>query len=118
MAEILIQWHDKVPAEHPLYLHNYRAGDVIAVCPDGWNWTARELTNDDWRILKLTNITVAKASEFVQVLTDANGSLLQKRSKYIDRVKVPAAVINAIDSNHVVTSGITAAQIVAWVTNH
>ena len=29
-----------------------KRGDVIAAVPDGWQWSAAELANNDWRIIR------------------------------------------------------------------
>ena len=28
------------------------AGDVIVACPDGWQWSAKERSNPEWRIVR------------------------------------------------------------------
>jgi hypothetical protein len=48
VAEILIRVVDRGQTED-----SSRAGDVIAVCPDGWGWSQIELTHQEWRIIKV-----------------------------------------------------------------
>jgi hypothetical protein len=41
------------------------AGDVIAVCPDGWAWSVQELTNPKWRIVRHSGIGVGEANDWL-----------------------------------------------------
>ena len=47
-----------------------KRGDVIAIEPDGWNWSAQELTEEYWRIFRCP-ITQAQADTFLQSATPA-----------------------------------------------
>lgn len=52
MAEILLRIIDSGPdAPHS------KRGDAIAICPDGWNWSPRELSNPDWRIVRVVGLS-------------------------------------------------------------
>lgn len=46
--EILLRIVDK----NPLEPSQSQAGDVIAIRPDGWNWSFEERNNDFWRIIQ------------------------------------------------------------------
>jgi hypothetical protein len=45
--ELLIQIVDHGPN-----LDNIKSGEVITIQPDGWGWTANELNNPNWRIVR------------------------------------------------------------------
>lgn len=47
LMELLIRVVDKGPG-----VDQSKAGDVIAICPDGWAWSQHELTNPEWVIVK------------------------------------------------------------------
>lgn len=57
--EVLIRVVDKGVAEDCS-----KAGDVISICPDGWAWSAAELENPDWRIVRV-NILPVQAEAFL-----------------------------------------------------
>ena len=66
MAEVLLRVVDKVnPNSVYLDAQCLKRGDVVVVCPDGWNWGTEELSNPHWRILKLPNIPVEQMQQFL-----------------------------------------------------
>lgn len=71
--EALIRVVDKGEAEDCS-----KAGDVIAICPDNWPWSPAELTNPDWRIVRV-NILQAQADAF---LAKANSPLVVRRREW------------------------------------
>lgn len=79
--EALIRVVDKGPGED-----HSKAGDVIAVCPDGWQWSSAELTNPDWRIIRVP-LLQTQADAF---LARANNPLVKRRREWtIDFGKMP-----------------------------
>ena len=57
MAELLIRIRDKETHPNPYVdVQRSKRGDVISVCPDGWAWTPAELTNPEWRIVKVIGL--------------------------------------------------------------
>ena len=116
MAEILLQWVDKVPSSDPLYGKNYKQGDVIALCPDGWAWSSLEQTNPNWRIVKLPNVTVAQIQNLIAVEFDPiTEDIVNKRTSYINGTAIPKNVYNQIDKNQVLTSQIDYTTILGWI---
>lgn len=112
MCEVLIRVYDKVNAgDAVLDRQASKAGDIIAVQPDDWGWTAKELANPDWRVVKLPGIDPATWADMLEpdVLTVDNGDgttrdiLVRRRKKWIDIVAYPA-VLTYLRSN---TSPIT-----------
>lgn len=51
--EMLVWLVDKGPS-----IDQYKAGDVIVVCPDGWPWSDLEKTNADWVIVRTAILPV------------------------------------------------------------
>ena len=102
--EILIRVVDKGPDED-----HSKAGDVIAVCPDGWQWSAAELANPDWRIIRVP-ILQAQADAF---LSRANNPLVKRRREWtIDLSRLPnPARFTGTRSQGIIT--MTRAQVVA-----
>lgn len=89
MAELLIQWSDKLLSNDPLYSKNYKAGDVIAVCPDGWVWSDRERTNPKWRILKLPGVNPDELTRMTSPrVNPVDGDIQQRRDVYIDKARL------------------------------
>lgn len=121
MCEILLHYTDKVTNADPKYAHNYLSGDVIAICPDGWGWSQAELTNPNWRLIKMPG----QLPELWTVLTmprfdPLTQALVRKRNQYVNLgAKVPGAVRNQIKNNQVLT--LTPAQIALvqnWLSDH
>lgn len=101
--EVLIRVVDKGPNED-----HSKAGDVISVCPDGWQWSPAELTNPDWRIIRVP-ILQTQADAF---LSRANNPLVKRRREWtIDFSKLPdPAMFTGPRTNQVIA--LTRAQIV------
>ena len=117
MCEILIRWQDKVPQADPLYAFNFRKGDVLAVCSDGWQWSPAEQTNTQWRIIKLPNITESLIQYLLDVDFDViTGAFKNKRKNFMDAIKIPQNVINQINNNQVLTSQIDGSTLLSWIT--
>ena len=86
-----------------------KAGDVIAVCADGWAWSSAELTNPDWRIVKV-NILQSHADAF---LSRANDPTVKRRREWmIDFSKLPNPALFAGDRTKAIIT-LTRAQVVA-----
>lgn len=58
--ELLIRIVDKEQKDEKLAPLASKAGDVIAICPDGWKWSKRETENPEWRIVKCPILAVEK----------------------------------------------------------
>jgi hypothetical protein len=89
MAELLVWLVDKTnPDDFYLNARQYKRGDVIAVCPDGWPWGREELNNPHWRIVKVPDMTESEASAFLGKEHDTDPSTpsrtLQRRAFKID----------------------------------
>lgn len=65
MAEMLVRVVDKVNEDFYRNLRCTKRGMVIVVVPDGHVWSTQELTNPDWRIVKILGVPVHAVSEFV-----------------------------------------------------
>ena len=55
-----------------------KAGDVISICPDFWAWSAAELTNPDWRIVRVPIL----ASDVDTMLAKSVISTVKRRREY------------------------------------
>jgi hypothetical protein len=65
MSEWLIRVVDKVNDDPVLDAQCMKRGDVVVVCPDGWQWSQAELDNPEWRVLKCPGITETEAASFL-----------------------------------------------------
>jgi hypothetical protein len=57
-------------------------GDVIVICPDGWQWSQAELSNPEWAIVKLPGVDPALLVAFTQPDNGdpAQGTIPQRRA--------------------------------------
>jgi len=85
--ELLVRIVDKVNPDFYLNLGCSKRGDVIVVKPDGWAWGSDELSNPQWRILQVPNLTLEEAEALAapEVLQAGNSKeTLQKRGFKLD----------------------------------
>ncbi len=61
MCEILLRVVDKINSDFYLNCMCSKAGDVIDVHEDGWNWGKEEKSAPFWRIIALPGIPASKA---------------------------------------------------------
>jgi len=72
MAEFLLRVTDKINSDLYLNTKCTKRGDVIVVCPDGWNWSVAELTAPYWRIIKWVTLPLADAETMLAEEKDIN----------------------------------------------
>lgn len=105
MCELLVRVSDKVNEDFYRNCQCTKRGDIISLCPDGWNWSTSEKTVPFWRIVKLPNVTVAQATPYLrpEIATDPlnPSKTLQKRAFKLDlsNATLPAAFITFIQDN-------------------
>ena len=84
MAEILIRMvehdHSDTPTAH-LHVGQYEA---VVVRENGWPWSALELNNPDWRIIRISNVTESALAYWADSFTNPDDSLQFKRGYQID----------------------------------
>lgn len=86
-----------------------KAGDVISICPDGWAWSAAELANPDWRIVRV-NVLKSQADAF---LSKSNNPNVKRRREWtIDFSKLPNPALFAGERTQAIIT-LTRAQVVA-----
>ena len=79
MSEVLIRVVDKINLDdvdrNSMLL---KRGDVVTIQPDGHNWGTQELSNPDWRIVRILGMTRAEADALMEedFTIDSNGSLV------------------------------------------
>jgi hypothetical protein len=83
VAELLV-WVAEYPKTGDPYVDRSRpsAGCVITIQPDGWKWSKAELTNPDWRVVKLPGIPVEKLTQ----LTAPDLGYLDPEAEKINKV--------------------------------
>lgn len=88
MSEALIRVRTKDQPDPYLSCKLLERGDVVAVCADGWAWSAAELSNPDWRILALPNVTASQVEAFLGPEFDTDPShpsrMLRRRAFSLD----------------------------------
>jgi len=84
--EILLRVHEKAHENRNLMC---AAGDVVVVCPDGWQWSELERKQPFWRILRIVGMTASDA-----LLLTQSQSRIARRVLSLDLRKLPQAFIN------------------------
>lgn len=88
MCELLIRIRDKVQPDPYLACKLFGRGDVVVACADDWGWTEAEKVNPDWRILKLPNVPLELAQDFISPEADADPAnpsrMLRRRAALLD----------------------------------
>lgn len=112
MAELLIRIVDKVNPDNAAQNQLcFKAGDILHVAPDGWTWGTEELSNPEWRILKLPGMAPELFTDLMQmqmVLVGNREHMTLKRAKCID-VSHPT-VQQYIASGHIITIELSVEQ--------
>ena len=95
MAEFLVRVIDKINQDIYVDCGCLKAGDVVAICPDGWGWGNDELTSPAWRIVAIPAVAVVQAQAFLatEPAIDPNNpsKMLRRRGFRIDYSLLPAA---------------------------
>lgn len=96
MAELLVRVRDKTSPDLYKDVRLTKRGDVIVVMPDGWTWGSGELTNPDWRIVKLPNVSLDEAEAMTAGELPADPKVpsrtLQRRAFSFDLDNLPQSV--------------------------
>jgi hypothetical protein len=78
MAELLVRIRNHT-AGGVIVAGRLRRGEVISVFPDDHPWSAKEIGNPDWRIVKLTGVPVGIIERILTRLTDAEEEAVLRR---------------------------------------
>lgn len=118
MAEILVRIRDKETHPDPYVdVKRSKRGDVIAVCPDGWKWTHIELTNPDWRIIKVIGLDAAVARQLLAPESgDERVDKMLRRRKYkldVDFADLPKAGKDYLRDDTRIQPSITISKVMA-----
>lgn len=97
MAELLVRYNDKTNASsEELDAMCSKKFDVVVIVPNGWVWSSEELSNPDWRILALPNISEEFLAPLVDGGDEASGSgfLSTRRKRRLNMINqaVPKVV--------------------------
>lgn len=85
MAELLVWTEDKLQQSDKNYGVSYHAGDVIAVCPDGWAWSRREREHPQWVILTSPGVDPASLETLTAPKISDTAGLQLKRERHLDK---------------------------------
>lgn len=119
MCEIIMRLVSKTHPDLWWDVKQTKRGDVIEVQADGWPWQERDLSNPDWALLKLPNVSVEFARQFLAAETGDPliNPYLQRKRSYIDiDTKVPSALRDTINATRLLVSNITEAQLLSFIT--
>lgn len=75
--ELLIRTVGKHPIISPLAEAASQRGDVIAACPNGWQWSPAERDNPDWIII-VVDITEIEADAMLEPARPGEGTLRRR----------------------------------------
>lgn len=87
MAEILIrvvEHSHSTPETAYLHVGQY---EVVVVQDNGWPWSANELNNPDWRIIRISNVTAEALAYWADAAFTAQDALQYKRTNRIDNAQ-------------------------------
>lgn len=124
MCEILLKAQDAEHSDPYQDVKCYKAGDVIAVVPNGWAWGNEELNSPQFRIVKFPRIGAAVAAGYLlgsEVDTDPSqpSRMLQRRGWRILRAALPQNVRDYWQDDtraaKTITLDVTGAQIVNYI---
>lgn len=77
-----------------------KAGDIIAIQPDGWAWGTQERLNPDWRIVTVTGLLQSEINSLLAPepppTLDRVYYLLRKRGIKFDLTLLPAIAFNRL----------------------
>ncbi|MEK9721994.1 MAG: hypothetical protein VW405_00740 [Rhodospirillaceae bacterium] len=85
--ELLIFAVDRPFSTRRELVERYMRGDVVIAKPDGWPWSQRELTNPDWRILRV-GLLKSETDALSAAETDISGikTLKRKRPRALEKL--------------------------------
>ncbi len=88
MCKALFVMHDAGNPDPLIDCKRLKRGDVIVIVPNGWVWSAAELTNPNWRIAEFPLVSVDEAAIFLAAERDldpANPSrMLRQRARSVN----------------------------------
>lgn len=85
MCEILLRVRDKDSKSVDQRLMQNKAGDAVVVVEDGHQWGDEEVSNPDWRVLRLPGLPAAAVADLMHVRTnERNGVTTAKKARYIE----------------------------------
>lgn len=103
MCEFAVVVVDTVNTDFYLNCQCYKAGDVIEVVPDGWNWGKLDLSFANWRVIKFPGLPASAMTQFLspQIPTDPNNpskTLLRRGMSfnYAALAQAPSVAANAV----------------------
>lgn len=93
MAELLVRVVDKIGDDIFKDAALTKRGDVIVVCPDGWPWGSEELSNPEWRIISVPDMTEIEANAMTtrEIGDRSVQNVLQERAFKFDLDSLPQA---------------------------
>lgn len=122
--EALFRVRDSVNAnDDDLNAQLFKRGDVICWKPSGHKWSQRELTNPNWRILRITGVSLSQARFLVSKDTPQEvGQVIKRRRSVkidLDFASLPTVVKNWLrdDTRATPIFQATAAQVYDAVTS-
>lgn len=101
MCELLVRIKDKVDTDIYVDVGLPKRGDVITIQEDGWGWSAAELKNPEWQIIKYPGVSVESLMDFITPEVDRNpdvskrSKMLQRRTVKIDLDNLPSKEVFA-----------------------
>lgn len=89
MCVVVFQVNDKAAPENPKRVVKYSRGCVIEVLPDGWQFSERERTHPDWRIVMFPGLPIEAFHDLREPELDKDGALIGRRANAIDLDSIP-----------------------------
>ncbi len=108
MCELLVRVKDKASDPDPTKdAMISKRGHVIAICEDGWAWSAAERDNPEWAIVRVPGVTRDRYGMMLAPAVDGASiekKVLARRAFTLDLAKVPdLAALDGRTKNGAVT---------------
>lgn len=81
MAELLVRVVDRGDPNDDA---SSKRGDVIALCPDGWAWSAAELSEPFWRVIAVPGVPVDDLRDLMESPRAESARPRLRRVRYLD----------------------------------
>lgn len=100
-VELYVRIVDKVhPTDLDLSEELFKSGEVIAICPDGWNWTETERSSLEHRIVQVPDALVGELDDLLEMDIDPVTTRIRRRVRRLNlrHASFSAGELEAFDS--------------------
>ncbi len=115
MSELLLRVVDRVQDDPYLDARCTKRGDVIVICHDGHQWSARELASPEWVVVRVPDATPVDLCGFLAPEPEIDphnpSMVIQRRVMYLDCDAMESLVGFRLDQENTPPITLTAEQV-------